>query len=119
MRPPKAHVAVVDAVGDDPFRTLTIENLRSEGVDVRHVITIARHGTGVAPTCVEPDRSDRILITPGADACMDPAPAHLDVAVRSACAPATDSVRRHRTQESLPTAIVAARIMHGPPEARP
>jgi ribokinase len=68
-----AKVTLVNAVGDDAFGTLTIENLRAEGIDVRHVITIAGESTGAAPIYVEPNGANRILIIAGANARLDPA----------------------------------------------
>lgn len=67
-----AEVTMVNAVGDDAFGAMAIENLRAEGVDVRHVSTVAGESTGAAPILVEPDGTNRILIVPGANARMDP-----------------------------------------------
>lgn len=67
-----ADVTMVNAVGDDLFGTMTIENLRDEGIDVRHVATVAGASTGAAPILVEPDGTNRILIVPGANARMEP-----------------------------------------------
>lgn len=67
-----ADVTMVNAVGDDPFATMTIDNLRAEGVDVRHVTVVPGARTGAAPILVEPDGTNRILIVPGANARMDP-----------------------------------------------
>lgn len=68
-----AEVTMVNAVGDDPFGTMAIDNLRAEGVDVRHVAVVAGASTGAAPILVEPDGTNRILIVPGANARMEPA----------------------------------------------
>jgi len=68
-----AAVTMVNTVGDDPFGTMTIDSLRAEGVDVRHVTRIAGESTGAAPILVEPDGTNRILIVPGANARMEPA----------------------------------------------
>jgi len=65
-----ADVTMVNAVGDDPFGTMTIDNLRAEGIDVRHVARIAGESTGAAPILVEPDGTNRILIVSGANARM-------------------------------------------------
>lgn len=67
-----ADVTMVNAVGDDPFGTMTVDNLRAEGIDVRHVATVAGASTGAAPILVEPDGTNRILIVPGANALMEP-----------------------------------------------
>ena len=67
-----ARVSVVNAVGDDAFGSMTAANLRAEGVDVGHLVTIEHESTGAAPIWVEPDGTNRILIIPGANARMDP-----------------------------------------------
>lgn len=68
-----ADVTMVNAVGDDVFGTMTIEALRGEGIDVRHVVRIEGTSTGAAPIFVEPDGTNRIVVVPGANARMDPA----------------------------------------------
>jgi ribokinase len=70
-----ADVTMVNAVGGDVFGTMTVEALRAEGIDVRHVTTIEGEHTGVAPILVEPDGTNRIVVVPGANARMDPAAA--------------------------------------------
>lgn len=75
-----ADVTMVNAVGDDVFGTMTIDALRAEGVDVRHVERIEGVSTGAAPIFVEPDGTNRIVVVPGANARMDPAVAATAVA---------------------------------------
>lgn len=75
-----ADVTMVNAVGDDVFGTMTIESLRAEGVEIRHVERIDGASTGVAPIFVEPDGTNRIVVVPGANARMDPAIAATAVA---------------------------------------
>ncbi len=75
-----ADVTMVNAVGDDMFGTMTIEALRAEGVDVRHIARIEGASTGAAPIFVEPDGTNRIVVVPGANARMDPAVAASAVA---------------------------------------
>jgi ribokinase len=75
-----ADVTMVNAVGDDPFGSLTIENLRAEGINVEHVITVAGQSTGAAPIWVERDGSNRILVIPGANAHLNPVAAATAVA---------------------------------------
>jgi ribokinase len=75
-----ADVTMVNAVGADVFGTMTIEALRAEGVDVRHVERIEGASTGAAPIFVEPDGTNRIVVVPGANARMDPAVAATAVA---------------------------------------
>ena len=79
-----ADVTMVNAVGDDVFGTMTIEALRAEGVDVRHVERIEGASTGVAPIFVEPDGTNRIVVVAGANARMDPAVAATAVAAATA-----------------------------------
>ena len=75
-----ADVTMVNAVGDDVFGTMTIEALRAEGVDVRHVARVEGASTGAAPIFVEPDGTNRIVVVPGANARMDPAAAATAIA---------------------------------------
>ena len=65
-----AEVTMVNAVGDDAFGTMTIDALRAEGVDIRHVERIEGVSTGVAPIFVEPEGTNRIVVVPGANARM-------------------------------------------------
>jgi len=66
-----AEVTMMTAVGDDAFGTMTIEALRAEGIDVRHVTRVAGEHTGAAPILVEPDGTNRIVVIPGANGRMD------------------------------------------------
>ncbi len=59
---------------------MTIDALRAEGIDVRHVARIEGASTGAAPIFVEPDGTNRIVVVPGANARMDPAVAATAVA---------------------------------------
>lgn len=79
-----ADVTMVNAVGDDPFGTMTIDNLRTEGIDVGRVVRIPGESTGAAPILVEPDGTNRILIVPGANARMDPGVAAAAIAAADA-----------------------------------
>lgn len=61
-----APVAMVNTVGDDAYGAQTIENFRSQGVDVTYV----RHvpgSSGVAPIWVDGAGMNRIIIIPGAN----------------------------------------------------
>ena len=75
-----ADVTMVNAVGGDVFGTMTIDALRAEGIDVRHVARIDGASTGAAPIFVEPDGTNRIVVVPGANARMDPVVAATAVA---------------------------------------
>jgi ribokinase len=68
-----AEVTLVNAVGDDAFGTMTIDNLRAEGINVGHVARIEGESTGAAPIFVEPDGTNRIVVVPGSNARMEPA----------------------------------------------
>jgi ribokinase len=96
-----AAVTMVNAVGSDPFGTLTIENLRAEGIDVEHMVVVDGQSTGAAPIWVEPDGSNRILVIPGANAHLDPVAA----AGAVSAAPVLDVVVG---QLEIPQAVTAA-----------
>ncbi len=96
-----AAVTMVNAVGDDPFGSLTIENLRGEGIDVEHVSTVAGQSTGAAPIWVEPDGSNRILVIPGANA-------HLDLDSAAAAVDAAPRVDVVVGQLEIPQEVTAA-----------
>ena len=61
-----AHVAMVNAVGDDSYGTETIENFAGFGIDTTYVRRVPG-SSGVAPIWVEPDGSNRIIVVPGAN----------------------------------------------------
>ncbi len=96
-----AAVTMVNAVGDDAFGTMMIENFEAEGIDVRHVVRIDGEHTGAAPIFVEPDGTNRIIVIPGANARMDPAGA----AAAVDAAPSVDVVVG---QLEIPQAVTAA-----------
>ena len=50
-----AKVAVINCLGSDVFGDMTIENFRSEGIDVSHITRTAEVSSGVAPIWVEPN----------------------------------------------------------------
>lgn len=62
-------VSMVNTVGEDVFGDSTLENFRSQGINVDFVRR-APGASGVAPIWVEPDGSNRILIVPGANTQM-------------------------------------------------
>ena len=96
-----AAVSMVNAVGDDPFGTMTIENFQAEGVDVRHVVRIDGEHTGAAPIFVEPDGTNRIVVIPGANARMQPAAA-------AAAIEGADAIDVVVGQLEIPQAVTAA-----------
>lgn len=68
-----ADVMMVTRVGDDVFADSTISNLKSFGVDTRHVVKVAGKSSGVAPIFVEQSGENSILIVKGANAALSPA----------------------------------------------
>jgi ribokinase len=62
-----SRILFVGKVGDDAFGTLTLENFRARGIDVRHVGRVGGTASGVAPIFVEPNGENRILIVKGAN----------------------------------------------------
>lgn len=68
-----ANVMMVSRVGDDMFGPRTLENLRQNGIDTRHVKPVANTASGVAPIFVEPNGENSILIIEGANGHVMPA----------------------------------------------
>ncbi len=62
-----AEVLMLTKVGDDSFADNTIANLKSFGVDTRHVVKVPGRSSGVAPIMVEPSGENSILIVKGAN----------------------------------------------------
>lgn len=67
-------VTFVAQVGSDAFGSALIDSLCEAGVDMQHVGTAARP-TGCASIYVLPDGENSIVISPGANATLDPATA--------------------------------------------
>lgn len=61
-----ADVAMVGALGDDAYATMTLENFAARGVDASAVMRVAG-SSGVAPIWVEPDGTNRIIVVGGAN----------------------------------------------------
>jgi ribokinase len=68
-----AEVAMVARVGDDLFGPATVGNFRSQGIDVRHVMTTPGVSSGVAPIFVESSGQNRIWVVKGANDRVSPA----------------------------------------------
>jgi len=66
-----ARVSMVAQVGSDPFGTALLSSLRDAGVDIRHVGTSSRP-SGCASIYVLPGGQNAIVISPGANATLDP-----------------------------------------------
>ncbi len=67
-----ADVALLGAVGDDPYGRLLLDSLRAAGVDTGLVRTSERP-TGIAYITVTPDGENAILVSPGANSSLVPA----------------------------------------------
>ena len=66
-----ADVAMVNALGDDVFGTMTMANFETLGIDTSHVARVPG-ASGVAPIWVEADGTNRIIVVPGANGAMRP-----------------------------------------------
>jgi ribokinase len=66
-----AHVAMVNAVGEDGYGEQTLANFARYGIDTSHVLRVPG-SSGVAPIWVEADGSNRIIIVPGANRGLRP-----------------------------------------------
>lgn len=68
-----ANVSMVARVGDDLFGPATIENFRSQGIDVSRVLITPGVSSGVAPIFVESSGQNRIWVVKGANDRLSPA----------------------------------------------
>ncbi len=66
-----AEVAIVGRVGDDAFGVALADLQRAEGVDTRHLRTVAGVPSGVALIAVAADSSNTIIVTAGANGVWD------------------------------------------------
>ncbi|WP_409184082.1 ribokinase [Amycolatopsis sp. VS8301801F10] len=66
-----ADVALLGAVGDDPYGRLLRDSLANAGVDTQFVRTVDRP-TGIAYITVTPDGENSILVSPGANSALQP-----------------------------------------------
>jgi ribokinase len=66
-----ARVAMVGALGDDVYASMTFDNLAAQGVDAANVARVAG-SSGVAPIWVEGDGQNRIIVVSGANDRVDP-----------------------------------------------
>ncbi|MBN1419452.1 MAG: ribokinase [Planctomycetes bacterium] len=72
-------VAFVGAVGDDPFGSTLLENLRREGIDAGGVERREGTSSGIALITLDRSGENHIVLSPGANGCVRPA----DVEARS------------------------------------
>ncbi|WP_033291422.1 ribokinase [Amycolatopsis jejuensis] len=66
-----ADVALLGAVGDDPYGRLLRDSLSGAGVGTQFVKTVERP-TGIAYITVTPDGENSILVSPGANSALEP-----------------------------------------------
>ncbi|GHF10942.1 ribokinase [Amycolatopsis deserti] len=66
-----AGVALLGAVGEDPYGDLLLDSLRDAGVRTDLVRRVARP-TGIAYITVTPDGENSILVSPGANTALEP-----------------------------------------------
>ncbi|MEV4600326.1 ribokinase [Amycolatopsis sp. NPDC049253] len=67
-----ADVALLGAVGSDPYGALLRDSLSGAGVRTEHLRTVDRP-TGIAYITVTPDGENSILVSPGANSALTPA----------------------------------------------
>jgi ribokinase len=67
-----ADVSMIARVGDDIFGPATIENFRSHGIGVGHVLITSGVSSGVAPIFVESSGQNRIWVVKGANDKLSP-----------------------------------------------
>jgi ribokinase len=67
-----ADVALLGAVGDDPYGAMLLDSLRSSDVQTGFV-HIAERPTGIAYITVTPDGENSIIVSPGANTTLRPA----------------------------------------------
>jgi len=67
-----ASVSFVACVGDDVFGEMTLENLRSFGIDASRVARTSAAASGAAPIWVDAAGENRIIVVPGANHLLDP-----------------------------------------------
>lgn len=66
-----ARVGLIAAVGDDDAGIRAVEDLRSEGIDVSHVVQVAGIATGVALIVVDDAGENQIAVASGANGSLD------------------------------------------------
>ncbi len=68
-----AEVSMIARVGDDLFGPATLDNLKSLGIDTKHVLITPKVSSGVAPIFVDSSGQNRILVVKGANDSLSPA----------------------------------------------
>lgn len=67
-----ATVALVGAVGDDPYAQVVLDAARAVGVDVSHVVEVSGAATGTAMIVVDSAGENSIVVSPGANDSLRP-----------------------------------------------
>jgi ribokinase len=101
-----ARVSLVGCVGTDSFGSATLANLAENGIDTTWMHGVDGVSTGVAPIWVEPDGTNRIVCTAGAN---DLVPADRAAAAVSDLAPAVVVGQLEVPQPATRAAFEAAR----------
>ncbi len=66
-----AKVCMVGRVGDDPAADEALQNLRAEGINLSHCLTLKGVSTGLALIMVSAAGENQIVVAPGANAAFD------------------------------------------------
>ena len=99
-----AAASMLGRVGEDAFGQSLVENLRENGVDVKHVRTTSDAPTGSAFITVTPDGENAIVVSPGANRSFGPG-----ARGPRGPAPPPRPPRRQRNRGPLPAAWGRAR----------
>jgi ribokinase len=67
-----ARVSMIGRVGDDDFGQSLVENLKTEGIDVRHVSRDKHEATGIAMITVDENGQNSIAVASGANMQLQP-----------------------------------------------
>jgi ribokinase len=74
-----ASVRFVGCLGQDVFGEMTLENLRSFGIDTSSITVTGAAASGAAPIWVDASGENRIIVAPGANGLLDPQTVELAV----------------------------------------
>lgn len=101
-------VTMIGRVGADPFGDALLAALAREGIDARHVLRDAAHGTGVALIVVDAEGDNSIIVVPRANRALTP-----EDVDRAAEAIAACDVLLLQLEIPLEVAACAARVAKG------
>ncbi|HKB27958.1 MAG TPA: ribokinase [Candidatus Limnocylindrales bacterium] len=74
-----ASVAFIGALGDDAYADSTVANFETQGIDTRGIARVPS-ASGLASIWVEPDGTNRIVVSDGANGLVDPTSASISIA---------------------------------------